>query len=122
MGFDLDISVPVIVVFLQGLLSFFSPCVLPLIPLYISYLSGGAKKQEEDGSISYKRGKVMLHTICFVVGVSFAFFVLGLGVSTLFSIRTVWSRRNIRKRKTITNESKCNCYVTSSSIYYGLYL
>ncbi len=83
MGFDLDVSVPVIVVFLQGLLSFFSPCVLPLIPLYISYLSGGAKKQEEDGSISYKRGKVMLHTICFVVGVSFAFFVLGLGVSTL---------------------------------------
>ena len=38
MGFSLDVSVPVLTVFLQGLLSFFSPCVLPLIRLYISYL------------------------------------------------------------------------------------
>ena len=36
MGFSLDVSVPVLTVFLQGLLSFFSPCVLPLIPLYIA--------------------------------------------------------------------------------------
>ena len=32
MGFSMDISVPVLTVFLQGLLSFFSPCVLPLLP------------------------------------------------------------------------------------------
>ena len=41
MGFSFDISVPVLTVFLQGLVSFFSPCVLPLLPLYIGYLSGG---------------------------------------------------------------------------------
>ena len=45
MGFSLDVSVPVLTVFLQGLLSFFSPCVLPLIPLYISYLSGGTQEK-----------------------------------------------------------------------------
>lgn len=82
MGFSIDVSVPALTVFFQGLLSFFSPCVLPLIPLYVGYLSGGTGTRGEDGKIHYKRSKVMLHTICFVIGVSFAFFLLGLGVST----------------------------------------
>ena len=42
MGFDVGTSVPVITVFVQGLLSFFSPCVLPLVPLYLGYLAGGS--------------------------------------------------------------------------------
>lgn len=81
MGFSLDVSVPVLTVFLQGLLSFFSPCVLPLIPLYIGYLSGGTRVVGEDGRISYQRSKVMLNTFFFVLGVSAAFFLLGMGVS-----------------------------------------
>ncbi|MFT4106190.1 MAG: cytochrome c biogenesis protein CcdA [Lacrimispora sp.] len=85
MGFTLDVSVPVLTVFVQGLVSFFSPCVLPLIPLYIGYLSGGTGVKGEDGSIYYDRKKVMLHTVCFVIGVSFAFFLLGLGFSALGS-------------------------------------
>lgn len=83
MGFSLDVSVPAITVFLQGLLSFFSPCVLPLLPLYIGYLSGGTGVRGEDGRVHYEQKKVLLHTICFVVGVSFAFFLLGLGVSAV---------------------------------------
>ena len=83
MGFSLDISVPALTVFIQGLVSFFSPCVLPLIPLYFGYLSGGTGKRGEDGRMHYERSKVMLHTLCFVIGVSFAFFLLGLGFSTL---------------------------------------
>lgn len=83
MGFSLDLSVPVLTVFLQGILSFFSPCVLPLLPLYIGYLSGGAGKQGEDGKIHYNQGKVMVHTLFFVLGISFAFFALGLGGSAL---------------------------------------
>ena len=85
MGFSLDISIPVLTVFLQGLFSFFSPCVLPLIPLYMGYLSGGTSEVGEDGKVHYKRKKVLLHTICFVVGVSFAFLLLGLGASALGS-------------------------------------
>ena len=75
MGFHLDISVPVITVLLQGFISFFSPCVLPLLPLYIGYLSGGTGK--------WKEGKVLRHTLFFVLGISATFFILGLGVSTL---------------------------------------
>lgn len=85
MNFSLDVSVPALTVFFQGLLSFFSPCVLPLIPLYIGYLSGGTGKQGADGKIHYQKSKVMIHTLCFVIGVSFAFFALGLGVSALGS-------------------------------------
>lgn len=83
MGFSLEVSVPVITVFLQGTISFFSPCVLPLLPLYIGYLSGGTGVRGEDGRMHYQRRNVLGHTVCFVVGISFAFLVLGLGVSAL---------------------------------------
>lgn len=83
MVFSLDINVSVLTVFLQGLISFFSPCVLPLLPLYIGYLSGGTRSVGEDGKVTYKRGKVMTNTVFFVLGISFAFLLLGLGMSAL---------------------------------------
>lgn len=67
----------------EGLLSFFSPCILPLIPIYMSYLAGNAKQTMEDGTILYNRKKVFLHTLCFVLGVSFAFFILGMSFTAL---------------------------------------
>ena len=79
MGFTVEAGIPAATVFLQGILSFFSPCVLPLVPLYIGYLAGGAKTVAPDGTIRYGRKKVLLNTLFFVLGVSFAFFALGLG-------------------------------------------
>ncbi len=81
MGFDIGVSVSAFTVFLQGVVSFFSPCVLPLVPLYIGYLAGGTRTVEEDGTVRYGRGKVLLNTLFFVIGISFAFFLLGLGVT-----------------------------------------
>ena len=51
MGFDLSVGISAVTVFLQGLLSVFSPCVLPLIPLYIGYLAGGPAAVQPDGTI-----------------------------------------------------------------------
>ena len=79
MNLQLETGVPVLTVFIQGLLSFFSPCVLPLVPLYVGYLAGGTRTVDEKGNIRYPRGKVLVNTLFFVIGVSFAFFVLGLG-------------------------------------------
>ena len=96
MGFTVDISVSALTVFAQGLLSFFSPCVLPLLPLYIGYLSGGAGVRGEDGVLRYDRRKVLLHTFFFVLGISFAFVLLGLGASALgafFQESLVWFAR-----------------------------
>ena len=84
MGFDLNVSIPVLTVFVQGLLSFFSPCVLPLVPLYLGYLSGGTL-MKDGGRYVYDRRKVFVNTIFFVIGISFAFFLLGFGVTTLGS-------------------------------------
>ena len=64
--------------FLEGLLSFFTPCVLPLIPLYVGYLTAGLDPQEKN-----HRLKVFLRTLCFVLGICTVFFVAGLGSAAL---------------------------------------
>lgn len=79
MNFNLDMSIPMLTVFLQGVLSFTSPCILPLIPLYLGYLSGGIN--QEDGS--YNKRKLFINTIFFTLGISLSFFIMGLGVSAL---------------------------------------
>lgn len=76
-------SISFILVFIEGFLSFFSPCVIPLIPIYISYLAGNAEYINADGVLSYKRKKVFFHTVFFVLGISSAFFILGMGFTTL---------------------------------------
>ena len=68
-------------VFLQGIFSFFSPCVLPLLPVYFGYLSGGTAERDPDGTLRYQRGKVIINTLFFIAGISAAFFLLGLGAS-----------------------------------------
>ena len=96
MGFSIETSVSAVTVFLQGALSFFSPCVLPLVPLYVSYLAGSAAVVGEDGVRRYPRGKIFLNTLFFVVGISFAFFLLGLGLTALgefFHNYQVWFAR-----------------------------
>ena len=79
MGFEIHTEISALAVFVQGLLSFFSPCVLPILPLYLGYLSGGAVLKE--GSPAGSQRKTMVNTCFFVVGISCAFFLLGLGAS-----------------------------------------
>lgn len=96
MQLSIETGVPVLTVFIQGLLSFFSPCVFPLVPLYISYLAGGTKSVDAEGNTVYSRKKVMLHTFCFVLGIGFSFFLLGLGFSAIgqfFKGNRVWFAR-----------------------------
>jgi len=83
MGFDLDVSVSAVTVFAQGLLSFFSPCVLPLLPIYVGYLSGGTTVRDEEGRVVYNRKKVAVNTLFFVIGICFALFLLGLGMTAV---------------------------------------
>jgi cytochrome c-type biogenesis protein len=78
-------SVSFILVFLEGILSFFSPCIIPLIPVYMGYLAGSGKKVDEDGTIIFERKKVFFHTMFFVLGISFSFFILGMSFTALGS-------------------------------------
>lgn len=72
-----------LLVLLEGILSFFSPCVIPLIPVYMSYLAGNTEDTDENGNIVYNRKKVFFHTVCFVLGISFAFFILGMSFTAI---------------------------------------
>lgn len=88
MGFTIETGISAITVFVQGLLSFFSPCVLPLVPLYLGYLSGGLNfglnaADHDAGSASAAHAKIRLfvRVLFFTLGISSAFFVLGLGAS-----------------------------------------
>ena len=47
MGFDLTADVSLAAVFIQGILSFLSPCVLPLIPLYMGYLASNGRRKRK---------------------------------------------------------------------------
>jgi len=76
-----SISVPL--VFLAGLLSFLSPCVLPLVPVYLSYLSGSSI----SGETSANRWYVLSHALFFVGGFTVVFVTLfGLPTTILGSV------------------------------------
>lgn len=81
----MDIVIQGAAVLLEGIISFFSPCVIPLLPLYMGYLAGSAKEKTKEGKIIYKRKKVFLYTICFVLGISMSFFVLGFSFTVIGS-------------------------------------
>ncbi|MEF9935621.1 MAG: cytochrome c biogenesis protein CcdA [Clostridium sp.] len=76
-------NISFVLVFFEGLVSFLSPCVIPLLPIYITYLAGNAKVDNGDGTYRYIRSKVLLHTVFFILGISTAFFLLGLSFTAL---------------------------------------
>ena len=61
------------IAFLAGLISFLSPCVLPLIPGYISYISGNSLEKIKER----KKNLIIFKTIFFTLGFSFVFIDLG---------------------------------------------
>ena len=68
--------------FLAGLLSFFSPCVLPLIPAYFTFITGYSLEELTEGNIEIRK-KVILSTISFVLGFSVVFILMGGSASYL---------------------------------------
>lgn len=71
-----------IAAFLAGLLSFLSPCVLPLVPGYVSLISG-ASVEELQTSERRVLGTVMLHSVTFILGFSVVFIALGALATTV---------------------------------------
>ncbi len=65
-----------IAAFVAGLVSFLSPCVLPLVPGYVSLISGVGVEELKDQEASLL-GKVMLNSIAFIIGFSIVFITLG---------------------------------------------
>jgi len=70
-----------IAAFVAGLLSFFSPCILPLVPIYMGYMTGTVIGEVD----SPKRLKTLIHALFFVLGFSFVFALLGLAFGLIGS-------------------------------------
>ena len=62
--------------FLEGVISFLSPCMLPMLPVYISYFAGNADKKH----------RILLRAACFVLGFTVIFSLLGLFAGTLSAL------------------------------------
>lgn len=75
---SLLLAIPVAV--LAGLVSFFSPCVLPLVPGYLGYVTGMSGVNLED----QKRGRMFVGMSLFILGFTIVFVVLGLVFSSAF--------------------------------------
>jgi len=71
-----------LVAFSAGVLSFVSPCVLPIVPIYITHLSGASV---EKGRVTADRRVTFTHALAFVGGLSLVFIVLGTSVGLLGS-------------------------------------
>lgn len=65
--------------FTAGVLSFLSPCLLPLVPAYIMYLTGAF----DSGDVLKKRKKAVIQTLGFIFGFTVVFMILGVSASTL---------------------------------------
>lgn len=78
-------SAPFLVSFAAGILTFISPCVLPLIPAYISYISGtSVKRLSTSGEVSAtERAQIFRSALMFVLGFSLVFVLLGAAMAEL---------------------------------------
>ncbi len=66
-----------------GALSFLSPCVLPIFPAYLSYITGISVKELQGNQNVKIRSKLLSHSVFFLLGVSLIFISLGVGASFL---------------------------------------
>ena len=66
-------------VFIGGILSFFSPCIVPVLPVYVSILAGDDSKEKA-------RLRAVVRTLLFVLGLSVSFVIMGFGVGALGTV------------------------------------
>jgi cytochrome c-type biogenesis protein len=85
-----NVSIPAALV--AGLISFLSPCVLPLVPPYLIYLTGATIEHvANDEPETSSRRAVMLSALLFVLGFSTVFVLLGASASLVGALIRVWS-------------------------------
>lgn len=87
-------SIGLAVAFMAGLLSFLSPCVLPLIPSYVTFITGMSLDEltEDDADRRQVRRNILIHGSLFIAGFTLVFVIMGASATFLGSL-FLWSRR-----------------------------
>jgi len=73
-------DIPILLAFSAGLLSFLSPCVLPLVPAYVSYLTGSSIEELKDDKAKLS---TLYKSFGFVLGFSIIFIIMGVSITSL---------------------------------------
>lgn len=76
----------VLLAFLGGILTFFTPCVLPIVPPYLAFMTGYSVGNLQDQTADVKKGRVLVVALAFVLGFSIVFVTLGLAFTSLSQI------------------------------------
>ncbi|WP_119390695.1 cytochrome c biogenesis CcdA family protein [Taklimakanibacter lacteus] len=76
-------NIGILTAFAAGLISFLSPCVLPLVPGYVSYVAGRSAIENSTGGAIALRMPALGLSLCFVLGFSTVFIVLGASATAL---------------------------------------
>lgn len=79
---------------LAGLLSFFTPCILPMVPFYLCYMAGISMTElQKDGAIAPgAQARLIISSIMFALGVTTIFVLLGLGATALGQAFAQWKQ------------------------------
>ncbi|HLQ73612.1 MAG TPA: cytochrome c biogenesis protein CcdA [Bacillota bacterium] len=80
---DTVIFLGLILAFGAGAISFLSPCVLPIFPAYLSYITGVSVKELQENKSAHVRSRLLSHSAFFLIGVSLIFISLGIGATFL---------------------------------------
>ncbi|MBU6501046.1 MAG: sulfite exporter TauE/SafE family protein [Patescibacteria group bacterium] len=75
------LNIPIVVAFVAGIVSFLSPCVLPIIPGFLAYLAG----ESSSGASKSSRSAIFLNSLFFVIGFSVVFAILGVLLNSVLS-------------------------------------
>jgi cytochrome c-type biogenesis protein len=78
----------ILTAFLAGLVSFVSPCVLPLVPSYLSFLTGTSLEDLKTETSREAKARVIAHALAFVAGFTAIFMLIGLSASAIGGIFT----------------------------------
>lgn len=79
--FDASLLPAMTIALMAGILSFLSPCVLPIVPPYLAYMGGVSVTEMEDNRAA--RGRAVMAALFFVLGLSTVFLILGAGATAL---------------------------------------
>jgi cytochrome c-type biogenesis protein len=139
-------NVGVLAAFAAGIISFLSPCVLPLVPGYVSYVAGASVARPAVGGTVALRAPAVALSGCFVLGFSTVFVLLGasatalgqfllayryelniiggaivviFGLFLLGAFRPIWLLRDLRFRVTLPGGRPVAAYVLGLAFAFG---
>lgn len=79
-------QINIFIAFIAGIASFLAPCVIPLVPAYVSYITGVSVAELESSTFTKYRSQIILNSLFYIVGFSLIFILLGLGAAAISQI------------------------------------